>query len=234
MFEWNVYHREHAIRDSIVLTRDMVIAARERRCDYKADSQEIQKLFANWNTITAWLDILGDTSAALCQFIDSYPENNVGAQYLYVYGAAQALSMQQDAAQSILKCFDINLASCQRLQDIRQIRIDLLHPGDIRRQQRSNEKRKIIENTMLGRFSLNDPTNLKVLYAHGRPEDEEHARNGLQTINLKQTILEHDKLLAIAFDKTGIFERLDIIQKPILNAAEAYDAATGYGRAASS
>jgi len=61
MFEWNVYKKEKEIRESVVLTRDMVIAARERGCDYEETNQEVQRLFSNWNILTASLDNLGDS-----------------------------------------------------------------------------------------------------------------------------------------------------------------------------
>jgi len=141
--------------------------------------------------------------------------------------------MQQDSVQSILKCFNIKLEMCQRILEIRQVRIDLLHAGNIKRWESGTEKRKISENAMLGRLSLKDSKKLKILYAHSKPEDKVFARKGIQTVNLPQIILEHDALLSRAIEKTGILEMLNKFQKPILEAAEAYDAAMGYGRAVS-
>lgn len=164
--------------------------------------KDVKRLLANWNQLTSWLDILGDTSNALDAFLRTYPSSSTGQQYLFVYGALQSLSMQQDAADAITKVFKLEIQCDPRIDEIRQTRIDLLHPGNIRRE-------GVMENTMLARHSLNEPQNLKVLYAPSRRSDEEKARKGFTSINIPKMILDQDTLLSESIKSTELLLTLE-------------------------
>jgi len=60
---------------------------------------EVRKDPDNWDRICSSSDVINDTTKAIKSYVKSdYPNENVGFQYLFIYGLLQALYLQQDAA----------------------------------------------------------------------------------------------------------------------------------------
>lgn len=54
---------------------------------------------AVWYKICSCLDVIGDTELALDAYLQSTVPTDTGIRYLHLYGAFQALILQQDAVQ---------------------------------------------------------------------------------------------------------------------------------------
>lgn len=79
---------------------------------------------AAWNLLCSCLDTIGDTELAIDAYEQSSNPFTVGATYLLVYGALQALFVQQDAVENLCQSVGIDYVRDRRLTDIREIRND--------------------------------------------------------------------------------------------------------------
>lgn len=84
---------------------------------------------AQWNQLCSSLDVIGDTELALDSFVNLRDELDTGNLYLAIYGALQALFIQQDAVNHLSEALDITIATDSVLHQIREIRNDSIgHP----------------------------------------------------------------------------------------------------------
>lgn len=90
---------------------------------------ELLKTSDTWNQICSSLDVIGDTTLAVQDYLTtSYPQSE-GLKYVYTYGLLQALFIQQDAARHLTEAFDIPYESSERLNKIRELRNSAIgHP----------------------------------------------------------------------------------------------------------
>ncbi|MDP2918854.1 MAG: hypothetical protein Q8O43_01365 [Dehalococcoidia bacterium] len=79
---------------------------------------------AAWNLLCSCLDAVGDTELAICAYEQSSNPSTVGASYLLVYGALQALFIQQDAVENLCQALVIDYVPHRLLTEIRDIRND--------------------------------------------------------------------------------------------------------------
>ena len=76
-----------------------------------------------WPMLCSCMDTIQDTEAALeCFLIEKIDRTNRGKTYLHIYGALQALFMQQDAVDNLHTSLNIEYPGDARLQKIRDIR----------------------------------------------------------------------------------------------------------------
>lgn len=103
---------------------------------------------AAWNLLCSCLDTVGDTELAIVAYEQSSNPPTVGATYLLVYGALQALFIQQDAVVNLCQALVINYVPHRLLTEIRNIRNDSTgHPT-----KRGGGKGQAYN--FIGRFSL--------------------------------------------------------------------------------
>lgn len=79
---------------------------------------------AAWNLLCSCLDTIGDTELAIDAYDASGSPDSEGAAYLVVYGALQALFVQQDAVENLCQALAIAYSRDPLLKDIREIRND--------------------------------------------------------------------------------------------------------------
>jgi hypothetical protein len=79
---------------------------------------------AAWNLLCSCLDTIGDTELAIDAYNASGSPDSEGAAYLVVYGALQALFIQQDAVENLCQALAIAYVHDPLLRDIREIRND--------------------------------------------------------------------------------------------------------------
>jgi hypothetical protein len=90
--------------------------------------QFLQRDKPTWYQIAACLDVIGDTELALDAFLDA-SERPSGEWYLAIYGALQALVLQQDAVSHLAEALQIVYSPDSALRDIRELRNDAVgHP----------------------------------------------------------------------------------------------------------
>ena len=66
--------------------------------------KEVRKNPDNWDRICSSSDVINDTIRAIESYVKSdYPNEDVGLQYLFIYGLLQALYLQQDAVEDLFK-----------------------------------------------------------------------------------------------------------------------------------
>ncbi len=87
---------------------------------------------AAWNMLCSCLDMIGDTELALEAFLKQGDFGDDGTNYLLIYGALQALFIQQDAVEDLaeaLKVLNVTYTPNESLKKIREIRNDSIgHP----------------------------------------------------------------------------------------------------------
>ena len=92
---------------------------------------EVREDRDNWDRICSSSDVINDTIRAIKSYVKSdYPNENVGLQYLLIYGLLQALYLQQDAVKNMFKtlrkCYPRSQKFLYRrssdLEKIRQLR----------------------------------------------------------------------------------------------------------------
>src|SRR4030042_3035139 len=79
---------------------------------------------AAWNMLCSCLDTIKDTELAIGAYEQSNKPSPVGAALLLVYGALQALFIQQDAVENLCQAIDLAYVRDKLLTDIREIRND--------------------------------------------------------------------------------------------------------------
>lgn len=90
-----------------------------------------------WGKLSSALDLLRDTQLALEAFLNLHPdievEDTKGDQYLAVYGALQALFLQQDALGHVHEVLEVPFSPDETLREIRDVRNDSVgHPSNRR------------------------------------------------------------------------------------------------------
>ena len=195
---------------------------------------------AIWNMLCSCMDIIEDLEYALESYLAENHENaETGRKYLLIFGALQALYVQQDAVKNLHKALDIPYTRDPSIVEIREIRNDAAgHPTN-----RRNKEFIFINRSFLGvhNFKLMklDPTksnggslnsedvdiNVADLIATQRNIFMEVLDNVIET--LKEEEVEHkkkfaDKKLAGVFSGTTYpFEKIwDTVLHP--DSAHAY------------
>jgi hypothetical protein len=77
-----------------------------------------------WYQIVACLDVIGDTELALDAFLGAATRPSRGEWYLAIYGALQALVLQQDAVSHLGEALQIGYSPDSTLREIRELRND--------------------------------------------------------------------------------------------------------------
>lgn len=84
---------------------------------------------AAWNMLCSCLNVIGDTELALEASLKKSKVEDDGEKYLLVYGALQALFIQQDAVRNLTEALNIGYTPDPLLEHIREIRNDSIgHP----------------------------------------------------------------------------------------------------------
>jgi len=61
----------------------------------------------DWHLLTVGMDVIGDTSEAIREFVENgFTNDNIGINYLYLYGVLQSVYAQQDAIKEIVVLFE--------------------------------------------------------------------------------------------------------------------------------
>lgn len=77
---------------------------------------------STWNQICSSLDVIGDTTLSIADYISASFPTTPGLQYIYTYGLLQALFLQQDAIRHLAEAFELAHTPSQRLLKIRELR----------------------------------------------------------------------------------------------------------------
>ncbi len=103
---------------------------------------EVRENPDNWDRICSSSDVINDTIRTIKSYVKSdYPNEDVGLQYLFIYGLLQALYLQQDAVKDVFevfhKCYPQNQGFLYRrsddLENIRKLRNETTgHPTGTR------------------------------------------------------------------------------------------------------
>jgi hypothetical protein len=85
---------------------------------------------AAWYMLCSCLDVIGDTEMCFDAFLSQQiSDGHFGTKYLAVYGALQAIFVQQDAVANLAQALNVPYTSDPVLQEIRDIRNDSVgHP----------------------------------------------------------------------------------------------------------
>jgi len=84
---------------------------------------------AAWNMLCSYLDVIGDTELAFDASLRKRGVEDDVEKYLLVYGALQALFIQQDAVRNLTEALNISYTPDPLLEHIREIRNDSIgHP----------------------------------------------------------------------------------------------------------
>ena len=84
---------------------------------------------STWNQICSSLDVIGDTTLSIADYISASFPTTPGLQYIYTYGLLQALFLQQDAIRHLAEAFELDHTPSQRLLKIRELRNSAIgHP----------------------------------------------------------------------------------------------------------
>jgi hypothetical protein len=84
---------------------------------------------AAWNMLCSCLDVIGDTELSFDAYLRQREVKDNGEKYLLVYGALQALFIQQDAVKNLAEALSISYDPDPLLEHIREIRNDSVgHP----------------------------------------------------------------------------------------------------------
>jgi hypothetical protein len=84
---------------------------------------------ASWNMLCSCLDVIGDTELAFAAFVNKADLLRDGEKYLLVYGALQALFIQQDAVENLAEALGVTYEANPQLKQIREVRNDSIgHP----------------------------------------------------------------------------------------------------------
>ena len=72
--------------------------------DQLKSREKVRKDSDNWDRICSSSDIINDTICAIESYVKSdYPDEDIGLQYIFIYGLLQALYLQQDAVRNLFK-----------------------------------------------------------------------------------------------------------------------------------
>lgn len=121
--------------------------------NYGHDPRHQNRLIADrfiWHQTWVAMDIVNDTESALDAYLNNEFPTDAGEQYLRVYGALQALFVQQDALFDLVSAIhpSMTIKLTDVLKDIREARNSSVgHPTQLRRQG-SVSAHGIIQNSM--------------------------------------------------------------------------------------
>ena len=91
--------------------------------------KEVRTNRDNWDQICSSSDAINDTVRAIESYVKSdYPEDDVGRQYISIYGLFQALYLQQDAVENLFKtlhkCYQQSEGFCyKRSDELKEVRL---------------------------------------------------------------------------------------------------------------
>lgn len=87
-----------------------------------------------WNQICSSLDVIDDTLVAIESYTKKEFPEDIGTQYIFVYGILQALFLQQDALRHLSEAFEVEYEEHDLLKEIRETRNAAVgHPTKFRR-----------------------------------------------------------------------------------------------------
>jgi hypothetical protein len=122
--------RQQINESAVTEIQDQLVALREL-VNKQPRKRELQSTPKNWLKLCASMDALGDSELALIAYEHRRKLVTLGEAYLHVYGALQALFLQQDAVRSIHCALGCDPPKSQVLDDIRDIRNDTVgHPAN--------------------------------------------------------------------------------------------------------
>lgn len=123
----------------------------------------------DWNKLCSALDIVGDTEQALDAYLTQPGSATTGVCYLHVYGALQALQLQQDAVEHICQALRIAPKVSPKLPHIREIRSSAAgHPA-------MQKEKKAVKSSGIVQTSLSQHGfTLTTSYSDGRPYSRRH------------------------------------------------------------
>lgn len=115
---------KYPIDEKISEIRDFINSTSSRK------KQELMQDSANWSMLCSSMDIIEDMEYALESYLTEDPNiSEIGRMYLLIFGAMQALYVQQDAIKHLHDVFDITYTMDPSIKDIREIRNDAAgHP----------------------------------------------------------------------------------------------------------
>jgi len=76
----------------------------------------------SWNQICSSLDVIGDTVCSIESYYSQPFPDEIGMQYIVIYGILQALFIQQDALRHLSEAFEIEYQANPILKAIREKR----------------------------------------------------------------------------------------------------------------
>jgi len=108
------------ILDTLEVLRDLINAPRIQTALMRGRRE--------WHMLCRCLDVIGDTELALIAYSESPPSETLGSRYLRVYGALQALYVQQDAVSNLAKALQVPYEMSAAVREVREIRNDAAAP----------------------------------------------------------------------------------------------------------
>src|SRR3546814_17639790 len=67
-----------------------------------------------WNQICSSLDVIGDTTLSIGDYVAATFPTTPGLQYIYTYGLLPALFLQQDAIRNLAEAFELDHTPSER------------------------------------------------------------------------------------------------------------------------
>ena len=139
------------------------------------------------------MDTIQDTEKALDSFLTQKAgSSDIGMKYLRVYGALQALIVQQDAVENLHESLDIQYPADSSLKKIRRIRIDAAgHPTNIRNKKAFN---------FIGRSSLSSTYGFQLTTIYPRLSKDEDLEYKHEDINVQDMIATQKSIFVKILD----------------------------------
>lgn len=142
-----------------------------------------------WWMLCSALDILGDTTLAFKDYIESNFPENTGLQYIYAYGVMQCFILQQDSVKHLYEVFDVEWKWLDSFKKIRKIRNASIGHTILNNEGGRKEQEKDEFNNFISRITIN--------------------KSGFDLLRYSQ------KLKETTYDRINIFELLNIQLKNV-------------------
>jgi hypothetical protein len=146
--------------------------------------------FDDWNVLCVTMDTIEDTNLAIKNFQDKGIGQEIGEQYLRIYGLLQAVFLQQDSVRFLHKLFKERFEKCESLEkwavsgDWRKIRayrnLTIGHPIECTSAETEDTKRVYIDRNSISSNSFE-------IIKWSKNEK----RNQKQFVNLKEMIKQY-------------------------------------------
>jgi hypothetical protein len=138
---------------------------------------------ATWNMLCSSLDVIGDAAMAIASYIASDDPEDTGLRYLFLYGILQALFIQQDAMENLLRGLGVQVPdTIPDLEYVREIRNKATGHPTMRERR---PKRGVPQTShFVSRFSLGKQ-GFKLLNC------DEHGRDQFEDVDIEECIRRH-------------------------------------------